>query len=83
MIATTHLYSAPTDAYVYMTSDAVMQTMDSVRRFSFEHGILGQGASSVDAIGIQFPNGKLLGNPRNIKMRIDASFTKQLLDGTL
>jgi NitT/TauT family transport system substrate-binding protein len=44
---------------------------------------LGQGASSVDAVGIQFPAGKTLGDARNIKMRFDTSYTKLALDGAL
>jgi NitT/TauT family transport system substrate-binding protein len=57
--------------------------MDLVRRFSFEHGILGQGATTVDSVGIQFPGGKLLGDPKNIKMRIDAGYMKMAMDGAL
>jgi NitT/TauT family transport system substrate-binding protein len=54
-----------------------------VRKFSFDHGILGRGASSVDAVGIQFPAGKLLGDARNIRMRFDPSYMKMAMDGTL
>jgi NitT/TauT family transport system substrate-binding protein len=82
-LATTRLFAAPLDAYQFMTGDGVVKTMDLVRKFSFEHGILGQGASSVDAVGIQFPGAKLLGDARNIKMRFDASYTKMAMDGTL
>ena len=57
--------------------------MDLVRHFSFDHGILGQGAASVDAVGIQFPQGKPPGIPRNIKMRFDPAFTKMAVDGQL
>jgi NitT/TauT family transport system substrate-binding protein len=57
--------------------------MDSVRKFSFEHGILGQGASSVDAVGIQFPAGKVLGDSHHLKMRFDSGFSKLAMDGKL
>ena len=57
--------------------------MDLVRKFSFEHGILGQGATSVDAVGIQFPAGQALGDVRNLKMRFDSGFTKLAMDGKL
>jgi NitT/TauT family transport system substrate-binding protein len=60
-----------------------MKTMDLVRKFSFDHGILGQGASSVDAVGIQFPGGKSLGDTGNLKMRFDTTYTKMALDGAL
>jgi NitT/TauT family transport system substrate-binding protein len=82
-LATTHLFVAPADAYQFVTGDSIQKTMDLVRKFSFEHGILGQGAGSVDAVGIQFPGGKLLGDARNLKMRFDPSYMKMAVDGTL
>ena len=69
-LATTHLFSTPAEAYAFMTGDALIKTMDLVRRFSYEHGILGQGAASPDVVGIQFPAGKRLGDAGNIKMRL-------------
>jgi NitT/TauT family transport system substrate-binding protein len=82
-LATTHLFGTPTDAYAFMTGEAVIKTMDLVRHFSFEHGILGQGASSPDVVGIQFPAGKSLGDSNNVKMRFDPIYTKMALDGQL
>jgi len=82
-LATTHLFSTPADGYQFATGDAVVKTMDLVRKFSFEHGILGHGASSVDAVGIQFSGGRLLGDARNIRMRLDPSYMKMALDGAL
>ena len=82
-LATTHLFSTPAAAYAFMTGDALIKTMDLVRRFSYEHGILGQGAAPPDVVGIQFPAGKRLGDAGNIKMRFDPAFTKLALDGQL
>ncbi len=82
-LATTHLFVTPADAYQFVTGDILIKNMDLVRRFSFDHGILGRGAASVDAVGIQFPAGKLLGDARNVKMRFDPTYTKMALDGTL
>ena len=82
-LATTHVFATPADAYAFVTGDGVIKSMDSVRKFSFEHGILGQGASSVDAVGIQFPAGKSLGDIRNLKMRFDSGFSKLAMDGKL
>src|SRR5271154_5496842 len=53
-LATTHLFATPEDAYPFMTGETIIKTMVLVRMFSFEHGILGQGASSADVVGIQF-----------------------------
>ena len=82
-LATTHLFAAPSDAYAFVTAEGVVKSMDLVRRFSFDHGILGQGASSVDAVGIQFPSGKSLGDVHNVKMRFDSVYTKLAMDGKL
>ena len=62
------------EAYQFVARDAIIKNMDLVRKFSFEHGILRQGAGSPDAVGIQFPAGKMLGDPRNIKMRFDPGY---------
>jgi NitT/TauT family transport system substrate-binding protein len=82
-LATTHLFATPADAYAFMTGEAVVKTMDLVRRFSYEHGILGQGAGSPDVVGIEFPAGRVLGDAHNVKMRLDPKFTKMALDGQL
>jgi NitT/TauT family transport system substrate-binding protein len=82
-LATTHLFARPADALAFINGPTVSQTMDSVRRFSFDHGLLGRGAGSVDAVGIQFPGGKSLGDAANIKMRFDPRFTQQAADGQL
>jgi NitT/TauT family transport system substrate-binding protein len=57
--------------------------MDNVRKFSFAHGLLGEGAKSVDVVGISFPNGKTLGNAKNIKLRFDPSFMEMAAAGKL
>lgn len=82
-LATTKMFTTATDAYAFMNSEGVFKNMDLVRKFSFAHGLLGEGAKSVDAVGIEFPNGKTLGNAKNIKMRFDNSYTKLAIDGKL
>ena len=82
-LATTHLFGTPTDAYQFVTGESIVKSMDLVRHFSFDHGILGQGAASADAVGIQFPAGKVLGDVHNAKMRFEPSYMKMAMDGTL
>jgi NitT/TauT family transport system substrate-binding protein len=82
-LATTHLFGTPADAYAFTSGDALVKTMDLVRRFSFDHGLLGQGAGSPDVVGIQFPGGKALGDPSNLKMRFDVKFTQMAQSGQL
>jgi NitT/TauT family transport system substrate-binding protein len=82
-LATTRLFVTPADAYQFVIGDSVIKNMDLVRKFSFDHGILGQGSGSVDAVGIQFPAGKFLGDAHNVKMRFDPNYTKMAVDGAL
>jgi NitT/TauT family transport system substrate-binding protein len=82
-LATTRLFVTPADAYQFATGDGIIKNMDLVRKFSFDHGILGQGGGSADVVGIQFPGGKLLGDAHNVKMRFDPSYMKMAADGTL
>jgi len=76
-LLTTHLFVNPADAASYAAGAALPATMDRVRRFSFAHGQLGQGAGSVDAIGIAFPSGKVLGDAGNVRLRFDDRYMKE------
>jgi NitT/TauT family transport system substrate-binding protein len=82
-LATTHLFATPAQALEFVNGEVITKTMDQVRQFSFDHGILGRNAASVDAVGIQFPSGKTLGDVHNLKMRFDAAYAKMALDGSL
>jgi NitT/TauT family transport system substrate-binding protein len=82
-LKTTYMYYEPKSAVAYVRSPEAVKSMDLVRTFSFEHGLLGEGAKSKDAIGIAFPGGKTLGNPDNVKMRFDADFMQMAADGKL
>ncbi len=75
--------TTPAEAYAFVTSPAPGKTMELVRTFSFNHGLLGEGAKSADVVGIQLADGKTLGNAKSPKMRFDASFTKLAVDGKL
>jgi NitT/TauT family transport system substrate-binding protein len=82
-LATTKLFVAPAEATAFTVNPNLMKTMDLVRNFSFAHGLLGEGARSVDAVGIEFPGGHTLGNPKNIKLRFDSSYMQLAADGKL
>jgi NitT/TauT family transport system substrate-binding protein len=82
-LATTKLFVAPAEAAAFTVNANLVKTMDLVRSFSFAHGLLGEGARSVDAVGIEFPGGRTLGNPKNIKLRFDASYMQLAADGKL
>jgi NitT/TauT family transport system substrate-binding protein len=78
-----HLYADPKDAGAFMESAELAAGMDRVRRFAFEQGMFGQGAKSVDEVGIELPGGKVLGDPQNVKLRFDPSFAKAEAAGGL
>jgi NitT/TauT family transport system substrate-binding protein len=82
-LKTTHLFVDPKDATTLALSPALVTATDRVRHFSFEHGLFGQAARSVDDIGIAFPNGQVLGSPDNVKLRFDATYTTQAANGQL
>jgi NitT/TauT family transport system substrate-binding protein len=82
-LLTTKLFSDPAEATGFADSATLPKTMDLVRRFSFDHGLLGQGASSVDAVGIAFPSGEVLGDKGNIKLRFVDQYMKLAADGKL
>ncbi|MBS3803682.1 MAG: putative urea ABC transporter substrate-binding protein [Oleiphilaceae bacterium] len=71
------------DAVAFIASDTAYEAMDSVREFSWEKGLLGQNAASADFIGIAFPDGKMLGDGGNIKLRFDTTYMQMAADGKL
>lgn len=82
-LKTTKMFYTPAEAVAFARSDALPKTMDHVRKFSFDHGLLGQKAKSVDVIGIEMPGGKVLGDKKNIKLRFDDRFQEMAAKGEL
>ena len=48
--------------------------MDRVRKFLFEKELLGKGAKTEDAVGIEFRDKTVLGDKANVKLRFDATY---------
>ena len=57
--------------------------MKHVAQFSFDHGLLGEGAPDAGFIGIAFPDGKVQGSKDNVKLRFDAEYMGMAADGKL
>lgn len=79
----TAMYYTPAEALAFFNSQQLITATDEVRNFSFENGLFGQGATSVDAIGIAFPNGQTLGDAGNVTLRFDPSYTELAASGEL
>jgi NitT/TauT family transport system substrate-binding protein len=82
-LATTFLYTDPKAAVAAMASGDLLTTMTRVRDFSFAQGLFGQGAQSADAVGMEFPGGKTLGDTSRITLRFDPTYMQMAADGKL
>ncbi|AFL51312.1 NitT/TauT family transport system substrate-binding protein [Sinorhizobium fredii] len=82
-LAATKLFATPQEAVAFAESEDLVKTMDLVRTFSFDHGLLGDGAPDKDIVGIAFPGGQVLGSADNVKLRFDASYMKLAAEGSL
>ena len=81
-LAKTHMYYTPDAALELVNSPKLVETMTHVAEFSFEHGLLGEGAPSADIVGIEMPAG-VYGDPNNIKLRFDNTYMQMAADGQL
>lgn len=75
-LSTTHMFYDPREAAAFADGAELKRIMDLVRRFSFDHGLLGQDAKSPDVVGIQFPDGDVLGDKSQVKFRFDDQYMK-------
>lgn len=82
-LKTTKMFYTPAEAAAFTTDAKLVKTMDLVRSFSFDHGLLGEGAATRDFVGIAFPDGTTLGDKKNVKLRFDATYMKLAADGKL
>jgi NitT/TauT family transport system substrate-binding protein len=80
-LKTTYFYVNPRDAVTYMESTDIVTVTDRVRQFSFSKGLFGPSANSVDAIGIAFPGGKVLGDKDRVLLRFDSTYMKLAATG--
>ena len=81
-LASTKMFYTPAEAVAFTNSDQLKTTMKYVAEFSFDHGLLGEGAADAGFIGIETPAG-VYGDKGNIQLRFDPSFMKMAADGKL
>ena len=80
-LAATEMFYTPAPAVDFVKSGALRETMSNVAAFSFDNGLLGEGAPNSEYIGIQLPDGAILGSTENVKLRFDASYMQLAADG--
>lgn len=81
-LASTQMFYTPAEALALTESQVVYDTMKKVAEFSFDHGLLGEGAPDAGFIGIETPVGTY-GSAGNVKLRFDPTYMKMAADGEL
>jgi len=82
-LKTTQMFYTPGAAVEFVNNTKIVETMRFVAQFLFDHGILGTGATSADAVGIAFPQDRVFGDANNVKLRFDPSFMAMAEEGSL
>lgn len=81
-LASTKMFYDAGEAVNFVNSPELKQTMEYVANFSFDHGLLGDGAPDAGFIGIETPAG-VFGDSSNIQLRFDPSYMQMAADGKL
>ena len=81
-LASTKMFYNAADAVSFTSSEALKTTMKYVAEFSFDHGLLGEGAADAGFIGIETPAG-VYGDSNNIKFRFNPSYMQMAAEGKL
>jgi len=80
---TTKLFYTAQEALDFANSPTLPATMEKVASFSFNHGLLGEGAKNAGAVGIAFAKGVTTGDKGNVKLRFDPSYVQMAAEGKL
>ena len=82
-LAATALFYTPQDLLDFAQVGTLTETTKFVAEFLFDKGILGEGASSPEFVGVEFPDGSVYGDENNVKLRFDTTYIKMAAEGTL
>ncbi len=82
-LKTTALYTTAEAAAAYTKGDEMKERMKSVRDFCIAHPPADVPASTIADVGIQFPDGTVLGDKNKVKLTLDASYTELAAKGEL
>lgn len=81
-LASTKMFYTPASALALINSDELLKTMQKVAEFSFDHGLLGDGAPDAGFIGVTGPKG-VYGDKNNVKLRFDPTYMQMAADKKL
>jgi len=78
---TTHLFMSPKEALDFMTAPGFKALIQTVQRIAFEAKLY--EPKSVGQVGIELPNGEILGDKSNVRMHFPLKYMKMAADGKL
>ncbi|MEX0840062.1 MAG: putative urea ABC transporter substrate-binding protein [Parvibaculum sp.] len=81
-LAATEMYYTPQD-YIAFTETDLAKTTSFVTQFLFDHELLGQEATSPGYIGIELPDGTVIGDASNVLLRYTTEYAQMAADGKL
>jgi NitT/TauT family transport system substrate-binding protein len=82
-MAQTEMFFDAATAVGFSEGGVLKETMVNMADFLFANGILGEGATSADFIGVTYPDGSTSGDAGNIKFRYDNSYMRMAASGQL
>ena len=82
-IAATYMFWTPDSMLEFLNSGQVMETTEFVSEFLFSHGILGEGATSAEFVGVEMPDGEVWGEKGNVKFRYSDTLIESAAKGEL
>ena len=81
-LASTRMFYKASEAVTFVNSPELKDTMQKVAEFSFDHGLLGEGAPNAGFVGIETPVG-VFGSESNVQLRFIADYMAMAADGKL
>ncbi len=81
-LASTEMFYTADAALKLTNSKELLNTMEKVAKFSFDHGLLGDGAPDAGFIGVETPAG-VFGDKKNVKLRFNPEYMQMAADGKL
>lgn len=78
-LKSTRMFYDPAEAAAFTLDRSLVETMEKVRRFSVDAGLL----ENMDSVGIAFPNGAVLGDQGNVKLRFVDTYMRMAAEGGL
>jgi len=81
-LKTTMLFTKPAEAVAFTKDAKLLKTQEFVAKFLFERDIF-KGAKKWDAVAMEFPGAKTIGDKSKIKLRFDAAYMEMAAGGKL